>query len=202
MFDDLLRALKDRMFFPAAVVVGRWVSPNALSLLAFGAGVAAALAAAHRLYGVALACWLASRGLDGLDGSVARATGRQSDFGGYFDMVLDFAVYAAVPLGLVYGARDGNVALAGIALLGSFLVNAASWMYLAAILERRGRGADATGERTTITMPPGVVAGAETIVFYTLFLVLPGRLTLLFSLMTAGVLLNVVQRLAWARRQI
>jgi hypothetical protein len=66
------------------------------------------------------------------------------------------------------------VLAAGLALLGSFFVNAASWMYLSAVLERRGAGAAARGERTTVTMPPGLIAGAETVVLYTLFLVFPG----------------------------
>ncbi|MBA3891713.1 MAG: CDP-alcohol phosphatidyltransferase family protein [Gemmatimonadaceae bacterium] len=202
MFDDLLRALKDRLFHPTAIVVGRWLSPNALSLIAFAMGAAAAIAAANREYGAALACWLVNRLLDGLDGSVARATGRQTDFGGYLDIILDFTVYAALPLGLVYGSGDPKVALAGVALVGSFFINAASWMYLAAILERRGQGVQATGERTTITMPPGLVAGAETVVLYTLFLLLPGHLALLFMLMTAGVAINIVQRLVWALRHL
>ncbi len=202
MFDDVLRALKDRLLHPVALAVGRVVSPNVLTWLAAVVGVGAAVAAAQRHYSLALVCWLANRVLDGLDGSVARATGQQTDFGGYLDIVLDFVVYAAVPLGLVHGSGDRAVAVAGVALVGSFLVNGASWMYLAAILERRGQGVASTGERTSVTMPPGVVAGAETVVFFTLFLLFPAHLVWLFLVMTAGVMINVVQRLAWAHRRL
>jgi hypothetical protein len=81
-------------------------------------------------------------------------------------------------------------------------VNAASWMYLAAILERRGAGAAARGELTTITMPRGLVGGTETVVFYALFLALPRTLVPLFILMTALVLVTVMQRLVWAVRRL
>ena len=202
MFDDLLRALKDRLLHPVALVVGRVVSPNVLSCLAALVGIGAAAAAATHHYTLALGCWIVNRILDGLDGSVARATGRQTDFGGYLDIVLDFVVYASVPLALAHGSGDRGVAVAGIALVGSFLVNGASWMYLAAILERRGHGVASTGERTSVTMPPGLVAGAETVVFYILFLLFPGHLVLLFLLMTAGVMVNVGQRLIWAHRRL
>lgn len=200
MFDAWLRAWKDRLFAGIAPAVGRVLSANALSLLAFAAGIGAAVLASRAAYLPALALWILNRILDGLDGSVARATGAQSDFGGYFDIVLDFVVYAAIPLGLVAAATERTTVLLGAALIGSFLVNAASWIYLAAILERRGRGAESTGERTTITMPPGLVAGFETFVFYALFLLLPALLAPLFALMIAGVAVNVVQRLLWARR--
>ncbi len=202
MFDDVLRALKDRLLHPVALAVGRVISPNALTWLAALVGVGAAAAAATQHYTLALGCWIVNRVLDGLDGSVARATSRQTDFGGYLDIVLDFVVYAAIPLGLVLGSGDRAVAVAGVALVGSFFVNGASWMYLAAILERRGHGVAATGERTSVTMPPGLVAGAETVVFVTLFLLFPAHLVLLFLLMTAGVMVNVVLRLAWTYRRL
>jgi len=194
--------LKDRLFEPIAPALGRWVHPNAISLLALLAGLAAALLASQGRAAPALAAWLVNRLLDGLDGSVARAAGAQSDFGGYLDLLLDFVVYAAVPVGVVLGYPSEAAWRAGLFLLASFFVNAASWMYLAAILERRNLGAAATGERTTVTMPPGIVAGAETVVFYSLFLLVPAWAPALFWLMGSLVWLNVVLRLAWAWRRI
>ncbi len=202
MFDHWLRMLKDRLFEPIAPALGRWVHPNLISLLALLVGLAAALLAAQGRQGPAFAAWVVNRTLDGLDGSVARAAGSQSDFGGYLDILLDFVVYAAVPVGVVLGHPSPMAWPAGLFLLASFFVNAASWMYLAAILERRNLGAAATGERTTVTMPPGIVAGAETVVFYSLFLLVPAWAPALFWLMGSLVWLNVVLRLAWAWRRI
>jgi hypothetical protein len=75
-------------------------------------------------------------------------------------------------------------------------------MYLAAILERRGRGAAATGERTRVTMPPGLVAGTETILFYAAFMLWPPQAAPLFVVMTGLVLVGVVQRALWAHRHL
>ncbi len=202
MFDHWLRTLKDRLFEPIAPGIGRLVHPNVISLLALLAGLATAVLASHGYTGTAFAAWMLNRLLDGLDGSVARAVGAQSDFGGYLDILLDFVVYASVPVGVVLGHPTEAAWRAGLFLLASFFVNAASWMYLAAILERRNLGAAATGERTSVTMPPGLVGGAETVVFFTMFLLLPARAPALFWLMGGLVWLNVVLRLAWAWRRL
>lgn len=202
MFDDLLRALKDRLLAPLARALGRRVSPTTVTLGAFALGLAAAACAAQRRGGAALALWLLNRLLDGFDGTLARETGRQTDAGGYLDLVLDFAVYAALPVGLVLGRPSLPLALAALALLASYYVNAASWMVLAAVLERRGAGAAARGERTTVTIPPGLIGGAETVVFYALCFVLPGRLVLLFGVFAGLVMATAAQRVAWGVRAL
>jgi phosphatidylglycerophosphate synthase len=202
VFDLLLRALKDRLLEPLARLLGPRVAPDVVTLLALAAGLAAGACAWRRAYGAALALWALNRLLDGLDGTLARVHGRQTDFGGYLDILLDFVVYTALPTGLALGRPTFAVLAACVALLGSFFVNAASWMYLSAVLERRGAGARARGELTTVTMPPGLIAGAETVVLYTLFLLAPGRLAELFGLMAALVYVTVGQRLLWARRHL
>lgn len=202
MFDELLRALKDRLLAPLARRAGPRVPPEGVTLVALVVGLAAALLAARGQHRAALGCWLLNRLLDGFDGALARVHGRQSDWGGYLDIMCDFLVYAAVPIGLAVAAGDQATTLAALALVASCYVNAASWMYLAAVLERRGVGTEARGERTTVTMPAGLVAGTETVLFYAAFLLFPGRLRWLFGAMTALVAATVVQRLRWARRAL
>ena len=202
MFDQYLRGLKDRLLTPVARVLGPRLQPNTITWLACGAGIASALAVMGGRMGLALSLWLANRVLDGLDGTLARVHGRESHFGAYLDIVLDFVVYAAIPVAIVAAGRSYELALAGVLLLGSFYVNAASWMYLAAVLEMRRQGAAARGEATTITMPPGLVAGTETVVFYTLFFLLPSYQVALFTVMGVLVLANVAQRLFWAARHL
>jgi phosphatidylglycerophosphate synthase len=202
MFDDLLRRLKDRLSEPFARALGPACPPRAVSLLALAVGLAAAWLAAERRYEWAVVGWLANRVLDGLDGAIARVHGRTSDLGAYVDIMCDFIVYAVLPIGLVVGAptSDGWRALA--LLLASFYLNAVSWLYLSALLERRGLGATTTRQATTIAMPAGLVAGAETIVFYTLFLLFPSRVVPLFLTMAALVLIGVAQRAVWAGRRL
>lgn len=202
MFDHVLRRLKDRWFAPVARALGPGIPPNAISLVAFLVGLGSAVAVARGADALALALWIANRLLDGLDGSVARVHGRQSDFGGYLDILLDFVVYAAIPVGMVLATRERTLAVAGVVLLASFFVNAASWMYLAAVLERRSSGATARGELTTVTMPPGIVAGTETFFFYAVFLLVPHWRVMGFAVMAALVAVTVVQRLWWGWRHL
>ena len=51
-------------------------------------------------------------------------------------------------------------------------------------------------------MPNGLVGGAETILFFSVFLVWTGGLPWLFGVMTVVVLVGVGQRLWWARRNM
>jgi phosphatidylglycerophosphate synthase len=202
MFDQLLRPLKDLLLGPVARALGPRVPPAAITGLAFAAGLSCAVAVLESHLRVALALWLVNRLLDGLDGMHARVHVRVSHFGAYLDVVLDFVVYAAIPVAFVVAEREYVLALAGVFLLASFYVNAASWMYLAALLEARLEGAAARGETTSTTMPPGIVGGTETIVFYVLFFLMPSRLAMLFTLMAALVLANVAVRLHWANRRL
>ena len=202
MFDHLLRGLKDRLLAPLASAIGTSVSPNAISLLALLFGLAAAAAAYLARDFAAVVLWLINRTLDGLDGTHARLNNMQSDFGGYLDIVLDFIVYAAIPSALILSPINGGIVAPGVFLLSTVMVNTASLMYLAAILEQRQAGALSRGELTTVTMPPGVVAGAETVVFFTLFLALASWRAALFWTMGVLVCVNIVQRLWWARRML
>jgi phosphatidylglycerophosphate synthase len=199
VFDHLLRGFKDRLLAPLATLF-RGVSPNIISVVALLFGLGAALAAWRGAFGAGLALWIANRVTDGLDGTVARQSERQSDFGGYLDILLDFVVYAAIPVGFAIGSRVPSVLGSATILEGAFFVNACSWMYLSAVLEKRQSGAQSRGELTTVTMPPALVAGFETIVFYALFFLFPDRLTILFTIMAAMVGVNIVQRLVWARK--
>lgn len=202
MFDQWLRQWKDRWLFPVAMWIGPRVSPNAVSGLAFVVGLACAAAAYAQQPRLAFALWLGNRVLDGLDGSVARAHATQSDFGGYLDIMLDFVVYAAIPLAIASGDPTTGLLTATMWLLAAFFVNSASWMYLAAILERHAAGAAQRAELTTITMPPGLIAGTETVVLYAVFLLWPAARLNGFTLMAALVGMNIIQRLLWARREL
>jgi phosphatidylglycerophosphate synthase len=200
MIDKALRLPKEWLLTPLARGPLRRIHPTTITVLAATVGVAAAGAAWQGWSMPAVGLWVVNRVLDGLDGTLARTTGQQSDLGAYLDILLDHLVYAAIPLGLALAAGTPAALIALALLLASFYLNGASWMYLAALLEKRNTGAAARGELTTVTMPAGLIEGAETVVFYTLFLLLPGLLVPLFGLMTALVLLTTIQRAVWAVR--
>ncbi len=199
MFDERMRRVKESVLDPLAgplVAAPPWV----LSVVGLLLGLAAAVALWQQAYIIGFVLWFFNRVFDGLDGTVARLRGTQSDFGGYLDIVIDFVVYAAIPVGLALGRPSEPVVLSLIFLLCTFYINAASWMYLAAILEKRKLS---HGDKlTTVVMPTGLVGGTETIVFYSLFILLPQYLVWLFLLMGGLILITIGQRMVWARRHL
>lgn len=202
MFDEVLRGVKERVFGLLARAGFDRLSPELLSLIGLGFGVATAVALLRQAYLAGFVLWFLNRFFDGLDGTVARLSGRQSDFGGYLDILIDFLVYALIPIGLVLG-RPSTAHFTALAfLLATFYVNAASWMYLSSILEKRSaaaRAAEPTAVYTTVTMPSGLIGGAATILFYSLFMLLPAFLLPLYALMGGLVIVTILQRVWWAR---
>lgn len=198
MVDKILREPKEQLLTPLIQGPLRGIHPTAVTLLAAAIGLFAAIAAWQGAYGLAIGFWIINRILDGLDGTLARLTNQQSDLGAYLDIVLDHLIYAIIPLGLTLadGRTEAYIAL-GL-LLTSFYINGASWMYLSSILEKRRAGATVHGELTGVTMPTGLIEGAETIVFYSLFLLFPAAIIPLFGLMAALVVVTIGQRLVWA----
>ena len=199
MFDEQLRGVKDGVFDPLAQLL-QSVSPWFFSAAGLLVGLLAAAALWQQQYALGFGLWFLNRVFDGLDGAVARQCGKQSDFGGYLDIIVDFVVYAAIPVGLAVGRGETAVYLALIFLLSSFYINGASWMYLAAILEKRKLAH--SNRLTTIAMPTGLIGGVETIIFYTAFMFFPSYLVWLFVLMGLLVLITIGQRLVWARHHL
>jgi hypothetical protein len=163
---------------------------------------------------------------------VARKYGKQSDFGGYLDLALDYAVYLAIPLAFVALDPSPLRFWGGLLLISSFVLNLMSWSVLSTILEKRGwqiaagqqqrptdgqegaedggqverrieRQAERQAERqTTVEMPPGLIEGAETIAFYTLFFLLASQVSYLFLLMALLVFFTAGQRIWWAYHNV
>jgi CDP-diacylglycerol--glycerol-3-phosphate 3-phosphatidyltransferase len=104
---------------PIALFLGRLgLTPNGLTIIGFaGTAVAAAAAAAQ--------WWLAAGILtllfgifDMFDGTLARATGRASQFGAFLDSTLDRTGESLVLAGVAYGAAvAGEPVIAGLAAL-------------------------------------------------------------------------------------
>jgi phosphatidylglycerophosphate synthase len=199
MFDTPLRRFKDRVGTPLAKHLGG-VLPIHLSVLALIVGLLASYAAYENQYLPALGLWVLNRALDGLDGLIARLHNGQTDLGGYVDILTDFVIYATLPIGLVAGSPSNERYLALAFMLASFYVNSASWMYLAAILEKRA--AHHLAAVTSIVMPDGLIGGFETFIAYVLFLLFPAQIIWLFSIFGILVFLTALQRLVWALRRL
>ena len=198
MLDSVTRRIKEAALDPIAHVLSE-VNPNAITLSSLVPGILCAWFAYQGMMGWAIAMWALNRILDGLDGTIARLNGSQTDFGGYLDILIDFTVYAIIPIGIVLGRQSMFNWTALVFLLGSFYVNGASWMYLSSILEKRGAGATPSAEFTSVTMPTGIIEGTETVIAYFLFLIFPNQIGILFILFGSLVVLTIGQRLIWAK---
>jgi phosphatidylglycerophosphate synthase len=197
MFDARLRPLID----PPLNAAGRWlaragISANAMTLFGAALGVAAGIAAAYQHYWLALALILANRLADGLDGAIARATGG-SDFGGYLDIVCDFAFYVAVPLG--FGLASPANLVPALVLTASFTLTGVSFLAFAVHAAKRGVETAAHGTKSFF-YSTGLAEGGETIAAFIAFCLAPAWFAPLAYGYAALCLATVIQRSAMAAR--
>lgn len=200
MFDSMIRDAKERFQEPLANQMMH-IHPTMVTIVAFIVGLIGAALIIEQYYIVGVILWLLNRILDGFDGTLARVQQRQSDLGGYIDILLDFAIYAIIPVALVIADPSPNKYLALAFLLSTFYINAASWMYLSGILEKRAHG-QTSEQYTTVNMPAGLIAGTETVVFYCVFIVFADQLVFLFATMGILIMVTVIQRLVWATQNL
>ena len=200
MRDAALRAKKDEYMVPLAQSFFATVHPNVVSLMAMGVGLLAAAAVIQERYWLGLLLWLLNRILDGLDGVIARVHGKQSDFGGYLDLLFDFVIYLVIPIAFLSAAPTVFNLWAGIALISVYVLNIISWTVLGALLEKRHM--QSPSRLTSMEMPTGLIEGAETIAVYTLFFFFPAYIGYIFFIFAALVLVTAGQRVLWAARTL
>lgn len=182
---------------------GRWLAArgataNAITL----SGLALGLVSAGMIWagwsGLAVALvLLSSRLADGLDGAVARARGK-TDFGGYLDIVCDFAFYGAVPLAFVLRDPAAN-GVAGAFLLFSFYVNAATFLGYAILAEKHGLQTRSRGEKS-LYFTAGLMEGTETILCFVALALWPGLFPGLAWIFGALCLVTAAARVGLAAR--
>jgi 1L-myo-inositol 1-phosphate cytidylyltransferase / CDP-L-myo-inositol myo-inositolphosphotransferase len=133
----LNRALSQRVVTPLLLGVFPSISPNQVTLAAFGVALTAAAALAAHAPVLAAVLVMAASVLDGSDGEIARLAHRSSRFGSFFDAVLDraadgllftgAAIYLATSSDLAGQLGSAQVpiviAVAGLALVGHLLVS-------------------------------------------------------------------------------
>ena len=191
MFDrELRRAMSPVLERAGCLLAGAGARPGMLTGTGFVAGAGACLAAAERAWPAALGLWLANRLLDGLDGPVARARGG-SELGGFFDIVSDFAVYGGFVVGVAIGVPSAR--LACVVLLFTYYMSGTAFLALSSLLEKRRAGTEASDERS-LRFVGGLAEGAETIVVYVLFCLLPGSAAMIAWSFAAAVGVTALQR--------
>jgi phosphatidylglycerophosphate synthase len=197
MFDARLRPLID----PPLNHMGRWlarigVTANLVTLGGAIVGIGAGFAIAGRYYGAGLALIVLSRLMDGLDGAIARATVKSS-YGGYLDIVCDFAFYVAVPVGFGF-ADPANLPYAML-LLAAFTLTGVSFLAFATLAAERGLETRAHGEKSFF-YNTGLAEGTETILAFVLMCLWPTQFPLIAAVYAGLCGITVIQRSLAARR--
>ena len=198
MIDNRARKFIDPLMERAAAwLVRLGVGANVVTLAGFVFAAIAAVLVAQHFFHAALLCMLASRACDGLDGAVARATAK-TDFGGYLDIVLDFAFYGLIPLAFAFADPAANAIAAGVLLL-SFYVNGASFLAYAVIAEKRGLDAQARGAKSFL-FSTGLAEAGETLAIFVAMCLFPAYFPTLALVFAAGVFWTALSRILAARR--
>ena len=197
MFDERARTVLPRVVTPLVrLLVRARVSPNVISGVACGMGLAAAACVATGALRMGLAVWLVSRLADGLDSIVARETGVTSAFGGYLDITLDMAAYSAMVVGFAVAYPGHGVVWSAI--LASYVLAITTTLALSDAATKAGRTVSRTNR--TFQFTTSLAEAGETSIVYALWVVFPPWIEWLAWLWVAIVLLTVVQRTWLARR--
>ena len=143
-----------------------------------------------------LALWIGSRIGDGLDGAVARVTQSNSPFGGYLDITLDMAAYAAMVIGVCRSSIPSHV-LAWLAILAGYIVVITTTLALSDSARAANRTVSTTNR--TFQFTAGLTEAGETSVMYALWVVFPQHVGWLVWVWVAALAVTSVQRtyLAW-----
>jgi phosphatidylglycerophosphate synthase len=196
MLDDRFRAGFAPLVRPVARrLAARGVTANHVTVAAFGlALLSAALIASGRAY-AGLALWIVSRLGDGLDGAVARETRTNSPFGGYLDITLDMAAYAAMVI--AFAVVHPASSYGWLAVLAGYVVVITTTL----ALSDSARAAHVTVSQTnrTFQFTAGLTEAGETNVMYTLWVLFPQHVDWLVWVWVAALAATCVQRtwLAW-----
>jgi phosphatidylglycerophosphate synthase len=197
MLDGVARKAID----PALDHIGRalarkGVTANLVTIAGLALGLAAAFAISQHWYWLGAALILISRLCDGLDGTVARHNGA-TDFGGYLDIVLDFAFYGAIPLGFAFADPSAN-ALAAALLIFTFYVNGASFLAFAILAEKRKLTEEPRGKKS-IFFTTGLAEATETLAVFIAACIWPAWFSVLAYIFAVVCLYTALVRIVQAR---
>jgi phosphatidylglycerophosphate synthase len=126
---------------------------------------------------------------------LARDAAQTSAFGGYLDITLDMAGYAAMVVG--FAVAHPALWLAWLAVLAGYVVVITTTLALSDAARRSGRHVSLTNR--TFLFTPALTEAGETSVMYGVWVVFPQQLPWLVWVWVAALAITTVQRtvLAW-----
>jgi phosphatidylglycerophosphate synthase len=200
MLDGAVRAkIEPWIAAMARTIAKTGVNANSITVFAFLLGICAAVLISHQFFLAGMLVLLFSRLCDALDGAVARINGA-TDFGGYLDIVLDFAVYGAIPLAFVLADPAAN-AVPGAVLILSFYVNGASFLAFAIMAEKHGLSTHQRGEKSFF-FTTGLAEATETIMVFVAACLVPAWFPWLAFCFAVICLYTALSRMVMTKRML
>lgn len=168
-------------------------TPDQVTFIAFLIGISALPLLAWEYYGLALVAVVLNRLGDGLDGALARVSGRSSEAGGFLDIGLDFVFYAAVVLGFAL-ANPAENALAAALLLFAFIGTGTSFLAFAIAAKQQGVERPDFPQKAFYYLE-GLTEGTETVLALVVFCLFPAHFATLATVFAAACLITTATRL-------
>ncbi len=190
MIDNAFRAMLPRFVRPIVTLYGRlgW-TPNHVSMLGFAIALSASAAVALHFWWLAFVLWWLSRLADGTDGLYARASGQESDFGAYLDIMLDMAAYGAMVLGFAIATPEFQAQWMAMLFLYILCITTALSLGM-----QEAKQAITPQDNRGLRLGAGLAEGGETGIAYSVFLLLPGFLEVSTAIWIGILIVTVIAR--------
>jgi phosphatidylglycerophosphate synthase len=172
----------------------RCITPNHVTVAGFLIGLLAVPLIILNWWMAALACIIANRICDGIDGELARYQKSSSSAGGYLDICLDFLFYAAVPL--AFGiANTAEWGIPAMVLMATFIGTGSSFLAFAVAAEKFQIERPQFSNKSFYYMQ-GLTEGTETILVFLVFCIWPQHFAVIAYCFAAACAVTVVTRVA------
>jgi phosphatidylglycerophosphate synthase len=189
MFDAAFRSRLEKPLQRAGARLDQvGLAANVVTGIGLIVGIGACVAIAYERWWLGLILWILNRLADGLDGPIARHRG-PTEFGGFFDIVADFAIYGGVLIAL--GIALPEARLACLVVFLTYNLSSTSFLAFSSLAATRAM----QGDSRSLHFPAGIAEGAETIAAYIVILAFPSQAVTLLWIWAALVGLTVLQRL-------
>lgn len=186
MIEQIIRPVFQNSFVnPIICILKDIISPNAITVLSGVLGVLALAALLVNQKVIAISLILLSGYMDILDGSLARATGKISDFGTVLDIMMDRMVEVCIIIG-IWALNPLMNGLGCVLMLASILLCVTSFLVVGIFSQN--------DSLKSFYYSPGLIERAEAFIFFILMIIFQPQFQLLSVVFSCLVILTTVIR--------
>ena len=156
----------------ARILKTKDIKPDQVTMAGFGLGLLSFFMVWVTWYKTALFFIVLNRIMDGLDGALARQTGK-TDAGGFLDICMDFIFYSGIVAGFALADPQNN-AIGAVLLLLSFVGTGTSFLAFAIMAQKHDLNSVAYPHKAMYYIG-GLTEGTETIIFFAIICIFPSH---------------------------